>query len=171
MWLVILINAILIWLVLLAQTAVWSLPAGFNFLNIVLVILIYILVIFGPHRAAWWFLAFGWFLDIFQFNAFGANLLALGLCFGIVFFLLSNFITNRSLYSIWLLTVVATFIYDGVLGLFTAWRFNDWSIFASVHGELWRLIANLLLATVLFYFFGAVSKRVRPVFLKDFKRF
>jgi len=35
MWLVILINAILIWLVLLAQTAVWSLPAGFNFLNIV----------------------------------------------------------------------------------------------------------------------------------------
>ena len=54
MWLVILINAILIWLVLLAQTAVWSLPAGFNFLNIVLIFLIYILVIFGPHRAAWW---------------------------------------------------------------------------------------------------------------------
>ena len=140
-----------------------------GYVNLILVALVFWQVFGGLRSSLLAFVVCGWLLDIFTFKALGINTLALCLVFGAVYFLLLNFVTNRSLYSFLLLIAVATVIFDVVIsGLAGADRLIAWSFWLA---EGKRLAANAVLTAVFFYLFNFLSRRIQPVFLRDVKKY
>ena len=169
----VLIN-LLIWLaIMISQLAFLpNLPLGWNYLNLLLVTLVFVLLLLPwPWAVAWW-LASAWLLDIFSFQSFGLYLIVLALTCLTVYWLLINFFTNYSLYACLVLTATATLLYDfGYLVWPILW--SNWlgQSGQSLNNGFWfleaqRLFANLLLTIIFFYILNFLSHRFRPVFLQ-----
>jgi len=169
----IIVNIILIFVVVIMQLSFLNgLPAKLNNLNLILIILVFILVLFGLDIAAWWTVGIGLLLDIFSFMPFGIYLVSLSLTIIITNFLLINFFTNRSLYSFLALVSIATLIYAVLLTCLSYFvnllgiketalviNKNFWLI------KFYQLILNLIITTTIFYLINFISKKLRPVFL------
>lgn len=136
-----------------------ALPGG-QYFYVPLVVLVFILVSFNLENAVLWFLLYGFLLDLFSFRFFGFYTLLMMVILLIAYFLLSNVFTNRSLYVYCLLVAVSVLLYD-----FGNYLMFGWSWSGLLNLELKRLLANFLLTTVMFYAFGLLSHRLRPVFL------
>ncbi|MEA3464194.1 MAG: hypothetical protein U9R14_03945 [Patescibacteria group bacterium] len=167
------LNIILILsLVIIQLSFIAGLPAGLNYLNLILVILIFILGLVNLNFAAWWTVGIGLLLDIFSFAPFGIYLFCLCLTIIIADFALTVFFTNRSLYSFLALVGLTTAVYEILL---TAIGYLVWLISREGAGlilnqsfwlsKLSQMTLNLIAALIIFYFISFVSKRLRPVFL------
>jgi len=111
----IILNIILILSIVIIQLSFISgLPAQLNNLNLILVILIFILGLINLDLAVWWVIGAGILLDMFYFMPFDLYLVCLSLTIIITNFLLTNFFTDRSLYSFFALVGLATVVY-GIL--------------------------------------------------------
>lgn len=168
----IILNSLLITLLAIVQFSfISSLPNGFNNLNLILVIIVYILSgLKGLDHAIYWVVGLGFLMDIFSFSYFGINLINLILTLIIANFLLNNFFTNRSLYSFLALTFLVTLIYEIFLN-------GSHYIFNLIEGEKMILNnyfflakatglgLNLLFSLLLFYLINIISNRLKPVFL------
>jgi hypothetical protein len=142
------------------QTALTkSLPGGL-YLNLSLVVLIFLLVLFGLEQAWFCWLLSGFLADLFSFKLFGFYTILFCALLLLVYWLLSNVLTNRSLYSFLLIAAIVTIIYDGAI----------WLVFGLpadnlLSNEIKRLIANWLATIAAFYVVSWMSYRLKPVFL------
>jgi hypothetical protein len=142
------------------QTALTkSLPGGI-YINLSLVILIFLLVLFGLEQTIGCWLLSGFLVDLFSFRLFGFyTVLFCGILL-FVYWLLSNVLTNRSLYSFLLIITMVTVIYDAA----------NWLVFGfpadNLMGtEIKRLLANWVVTIISFYIVSWMSYRLKPVFL------
>ena len=158
----------------LAQfSLVSALPWPVNNFDLPVVAIIFAFLLVNRDRA--WFLAaaMGWFLDILAFHPFGISIMALVLSAVIVYLILENFLTNRSLYSFLLLTVIGilseAFLSNILLSIFDL--SESTSRFFLVRGSFWEslgwsLLLGLVAVGLFFNLLAVVSRRFQPFFLK-----
>jgi rod shape-determining protein MreD len=175
----ILFNGLLILLLFAIQVAfIPVLPAWLSSLDLALVILIFILVFGNFTLAMFWALALGFLYDIFSFSIFGLHLFIIVLSITAANFLLKNFFTNRSLYSLGVLVGLTTFFHyililaggylDGLIKGQTSASLLEYYF----SGMFKQLVLNLMAAIILFYFLNYFGGRFKPVFLsKRLNRF
>jgi len=173
----IVINSILLLFLVIGQISfVSGLPLGLANLNLIIVCLIFILSFGGLDRALWSALTLGFLLDVFSFSYFGLYIVCLALTVLVVHFLLNNFFTNRSLYSVLALVALATLVYEICLFAsdYIISLFNNIDLLVG-SGDFWlgqliQLGLNCFLAILLFYAFHFLSRRLSPAFLFKSKK-
>lgn len=148
-----------------------SLTGAFNQINIGLIVMMFILFFFGFRLAAFFIFFFGAFMDIFSFQYFGFHLISLTIAALVAYIISENWLTNKSLYSFWVLCLVISLIYSftaaifaflfsGFQGEFIIFNFSFWrSLF---YQSVW----NLLAASVFFNIFISLAKKFKPFFLE-----
>jgi len=155
------INFLLAVVFFVAQLSlVRALPWGGVAPNLLLVALVFVVVLTDWETTLVWFLAIGLLGDLFSFHWFGLQSIIFLALAGVAFFLVRNFLTNRSLYVFLLLTVLVSLLYDSTMGLVYGLISANWWL-----AELKRLLFNLVAATSGFYCLSFISHRLRPVFL------
>jgi hypothetical protein len=165
----IIINLILGLLLVALQLSFINLLPVFSYLNLILVILLFGLVVRDLSWASSTFLFIAFCLDALALSSFGVYLITYGLVLIVSYILLINFVTNRSLYSFLLLVGIATLLHDLILPLanylIAPEAFLDFGTKFWL-AEIWRLAANLLATGIIFYILNLFSKRFQPVFLR-----
>ncbi|MGE5426192.1 MAG: hypothetical protein ACM3PZ_03895 [Bacillota bacterium] len=161
-------------LALVQFSFVSGLPDPAQNFDLPIIAFIFAFLLMSRDRA--WFLAgaTGWFLDAMSFHPFGISTLALLGSAIIVYLVLENVFTNRSLYSFLLLAVIgitsealisnalmAVFDWQGAGGRFFLWSAGFWE------GLAWSLLLGLVAIGLLFNLLAAVSRRLQPFFLKE----
>jgi hypothetical protein len=149
-----------------------ALPYPANALNLVIISVVFILLLADWHSALWWSFGLGLMLDFYSFAPFGLNLLSLAGTLFVTNFLLTNFLTNRSLYSFVILNAVAYLVYEIIIyALYFGLAFLigeslplifDFNFFS---GQVFGLALNLIVVSFLFYLLNFVSRRYLPFFL------
>ncbi len=169
----IIVNILLIISLYIVQVSFISgLPSFFRHLNLVIVVLIFILGLTNLKLAFWWSIGVGILFDVYSFIPFGVYLISFSSVILLANFLLTNFFTNRSLYSFLALTFFAYFGYK----FFTYFLYYFSHFFTRQDfilnigknfwlSELSQLIINLFIVAIVFYLLGFVSNRLKPVFL------
>jgi len=160
-------------LVVVIQIAfIKGLPSWLQYLNAVLVIMVFIIGLQSLSKALKWAAGFGLVLDVFSFSLFGIFTVSLLATTILTWFVLVNFLTNRSLYSFLAATIFATFCFEVLSNIMLYFYRIFFSLenfvgfdryFISV--KIYGLIINLAVAIVVFYFLTILSKRYKPVFL------
>ena len=149
------------------------LPGWFHELQLFLVVLIFVLSLYGWKFALFWGGVIGGVMDIYSFSFFGLHLLSLTAATLFIYLLSYNFFTNRSLYSFLALTVFATLFYEFFLRIIyyieqtfygDAPLFLLQEYFWSMLGK--EILVNMAAMLLLFYIFNYVSNRFRPVFIE-----
>lgn len=173
MYLKIALNSAAVLLLAMVQIGfISALPGAWSDVNILLLGLVAVLFLFGTETAAGWAIGLGFLKDAFSFLPFGLYTLSFFLAFFLANFLLSNFFTNRSLYSF--LALSASTIASFKLVLYSlAFVFNFFGLFkldASFGKSFWlfegtSLLINLGLTVIIFYGLNFLSKRLKPAFL------
>lgn len=159
-------------LVVLQFSLISSLPHPWQNINLLSIALILVFLISTKEQA--WFMAIilGYFTDLFSFQPFGAAIFSLFLAAIIIHLILDNWLTNRSLYSFLLITVITilaqTFVYHLFIYVF------DWSSSASSFFLFkvafwqslgWSILTGLLIVTLSFHFLVILSRKLQPFFL------
>lgn len=144
-----------------------------NNLDLIMVAIILAFLVFNREKT--WLLAAasGWFLDSWGFHPFGLSFLSLFLSAVLVYFVLENVLTNRSLYSFLLLTAIGIIFKSFLFQLFLL--IFDWSgsvknfflIQISFWESLfWSLLLGLLIVGLFFNLLSSANRRLQPFFLK-----
>lgn len=178
MYLKVLLNLFLISILAIFQIAfVEALPSPFNGLNLIIVIILFVLGIFGLDYALWWALGTGLLMDVFSFSFFGSHIISLFFAVFIVDFLLKNFLTDRSLYVFLISVVIISLSYELFfnfsLFLFNFFTNSNTNIFSATNffrAEVSQLFLNIISVFVIFYIFSFVSDKLSPVFLAKNKK-
>lgn len=149
-----------------------GLPGWLQYLNAVLVIMVFIIGSRSLSKALKWAAGFGLVLDIFSFSLFGIFTVSLLATTVLTWFVLVNFLTNRSLYSFLAATVFATFCFEVLSStiLYFCHIFLSLENFIGLDRyfilvKLYGLVINLAVAIVVFNFLTILSRRYKPVFL------
>ncbi len=148
-----------------------SLPGIFSELNLVLVSLVFGLVLTDYLLVLLVAFFYGLFFDFYSFYFFSLHIFVLILTVVVVNFLLNNFFTNKSLYSILILTFFALFfekIFFLIFNYLFSFLFNE-SFYRSYVSfsfsyEIKVFFLNFLMVAILFYLFNLFSKKFKPVF-------
>ncbi|HMB66240.1 MAG TPA: hypothetical protein VKO42_05165 [Patescibacteria group bacterium] len=141
--------------------------------NLVLVVLVFVLALSGFDKALIWALTLGFGYDIYNFLPFGFFMICFLVTVIIAEFLLRNFFTDKSLYSLLALTFFVAFVFEFLFysGTYVvSWYSRDIALFL-IQKEFWLMffqgvLWNSVAAFVFFYFFNFVSNRLNAVFLK-----
>lgn len=158
--------------VLLAAAFVPGLPGWLPQTDLVLVFLLFVLALSGLKPALLFALLIGYLSDSLSFLPFGLHAFSLLIAVLASFFLLTSFLTNRSLYSFLALTVFATIV------LWLSERLVD-LVLSSLAGQdshlLWlggglvsllaKLVLNSVLVVVSFQLVNFLTHKLKPVFL------
>lgn len=158
--------------VLLQFSLISAWPFAFNQINLILIILVFSLFFFGHMSALLLALFFGFWFDLLSFNVFGIYLLSLFITVFVSHRVLKNWLTNRSLYSFLVITIIANAIYVFSLylliylsrisrGAFFLGEKSFWSSFT------WQIIWSVVAALLLFNLIAAVTKKLKPFFLEN----
>jgi len=111
-------------------------------------------------------------LDLYSSLPFGVYALTMLVTFVILEILFVNFFTNHSLYSIVLLGVIATVVYNLIFlllnGLMYLLNFGN-VIVGQVYllNFIWQIFDNAVILIICFYLINSISKRFKPIFLKS----
>lgn len=147
-----LIILLIIVIFILQQSFIMNLNWRFNFWP---AILIFILFVFDSKLALFWGLIAGFLADIFSVMPFGTNLFVFLIMLLIIYLLIKDIITNRSLLSLLILVLGGTLIYNLSLWLLSLTVFKLFSLEENIHLNLntifVQVVSNLILALVLFY--------------------
>lgn len=149
------------------------LPSYFGGLNLILVFLLYSVLISGFERTVYFALGIGLLMDYYSFSLIGTYALCFAGGVAIVYFLLNNLLTNRSLYSLLALFSVLYLYFKiyfiagnelfSVIQKVPADFSYDQDFFAA---EAYTLLVNLVMVTAIYYLFNMASKSLKPTFLK-----
>jgi rod shape-determining protein MreD len=150
-----------------------GLPSFFSFINLPVVVLIFILGLYGLPQALFWGFGLGLIFDVYSFLPFGVHLFSYVLILWLANFLLVSFLTNRTLYSFWALIIFSDisflmmkYLLSGLVFFVTK---NDLVFDFSTNFWLYNfygLLLDLLLVAVIFNALNYLGKRVGPVFLR-----
>lgn len=177
MYLKILINIILLIFLGIIQIAFISgLPLLSREINLILIIIILLLGFKGPRMSYWWAFGFGFLLDNYLFVPFGANIFSLLITTIASNFLLTNFLTNRSLYSFLFLTSFA--IICNEFFLYIIINFSNYLVYHSYSYNIdsqalifkfYGLGINILIMGFVLYGLNHFGANFKPVFLRKRK--
>lgn len=147
-----------------------GLPGWLSYLNLVLVVLIFILGFSSFNFAIWWSVGAGLMLEFFSFSSFGAYLIGLSLTVVIANFLLNYFFTNRSLYSFLALIFLATLAYELIISSIYLFFVQADKYFFLVNLNFWSLVykqisLNLVFTVFIYYLIYFLGRSFKPVFL------
>ncbi len=149
-----------------------ALPGLAIYLNSGLIALIFILFFLGIKPALYFILFFGIFSDILSFEFFSIYTISLSLAAFGLNFILQNFLTNRSLYSLTATIIGFTLVYNFSLtildflfsGLNHSLAFSTNAFWLNLGLETaWGLLFALLLFHPLVFWF----KKFKPFFLEN----
>jgi len=167
------INIFLIaWLVIFQLSFIRALPGWFMYLDIIIVLLVYIISLAKLRTIWWWVIGTGVLLDFLAFTPFGLHLLSISVMAAVVYYLKNSYFTNRSLYSFLALTISATLSYRlllGLLNIITALAVSApmdafiSQFFWLVQGRI--IVMNMIFSVLFFYLIIIFTKRYRPVFI------
>lgn len=161
-------HLILIIIIALIDIAFMSrLPLGLHRVHLFPVMLLFVFLLGNIRYSAWWVIGGSYFLELFSFGVYGLHFLGLSLALGAIYILFEQVMTNRSLYSIAVVSGVSVFLYNSSLFLEmyigNQQRSISWPAFFTEQGV--TIVYSIAIATVLFYLINAATKRLRPVFL------
>ncbi len=142
---------------------------GLSWLNLPLVSLVFALNAFSLNAAWFWLLAIGLPLEYLSFHPFGLMIGLLAVILLVDQLLLKHWLTDRSAYTLLILTAVSVLLYE--LGFWL----GDYLLtggYLTILDLSWNIIlpkvgANFLLAAGLLIFNNALNHRFRPVFLEQ----
>jgi len=127
-------------------------------------ILSFITVIFNPRWSLIWGLSAGFLLDIFSLLPFGSHLIIFFLIIAVVHLLSKNFLTDRSILSFIILSLVAIVIYNCLLyaeQTILIKLISQYQIFKfNLKSLLIQSIVNLILTLILFFTTLKFSKKL-----------
>jgi len=148
------------------------LPYAISALNLPLIVLIFCLLFMPPSAFLPLSIVMGFWLDILNFEFFGLHLISLPLTIFLLYLLLTNVVTNYSLYSFLLLAILGPIFYNFILytllliipgGLAPGFFLGSAPFWQHLGIQiLWS--AGLML--LFFSLFNNLSKRLQPVFLE-----
>lgn len=143
-----------------------SLPFGLHRLHLLPLALIFVLLLSNIRLASWWALIGGLVLEVYSFRFFGSYLILLFIILIIIQVLFEKVITNRSIYSIIIISAIVTVIWDLaclVIDYQAGFMLMDW--LSALRIMSLSLVVNIIAASLTFYIINAFSRRFRPVFL------
>src|SRR3989338_8390036 len=151
-----------------------ALPAPFWTLNILVVYGVLALFLNGGPLALWYALAFGFVLDIYSPYPFGVYIVSLGAALALARLCLGGFFSNKSLYSLILLVLLATFFFAGALALIIrlAYGFTGNLLYYQAWGAaywkniLYGAVGNVVLSVISFYVTNYFSNIFQPFFIR-----
>ncbi len=177
MYLKMFLNLFLVFLAVLSQISfIGKLPLRADQLNLLLVVILFVLVLFDFRFALVWALGGGFLFDLFSFLPFGFFMLVWLMSLYAAKFLLDNFLTNRSLYSLLVLGAFLSFVYNFLFYTFGyAVEFFEQSYIFLLERVFWlniifEIIVNSIIIIAVFQVISFVSKKLNPVFLTRLKR-
>src|SRR5680860_1424246 len=97
------------------STFISSLPAVYTAINLPLITLLFCLLFFNRNMTLAIAIFMGFWLDILGFNFFGLNIIVLSVAIFIIDLILRNWLTNRSLYSFLVLSIISVLVCDILL--------------------------------------------------------
>ena len=140
-------------------------------INLGLMIAVFSLFFFGLKNALAFSVVFGFLLDLFSFQFFGFHVICLAAAAWLAGLILKNWLTNRSLYSLWAILLASSLAYNILLALlvFAAAGFSGGIAFKD--GFFWRNIVyqflwSFLAASLFFSAFVSFAKRYQPFILE-----
>ena len=150
-----------------------ALPPFFSAINLSLILLLFVLLFTNLNTALITSVLLGFWLDISTFSFFGLNSFSLFISILAVNFLLTNWLTNRSLYSFLALSVIGTIVYNflfyillffwqGSIGANIFFLFSA-SFWTSL---LWQIIWSAAFMLLFFNLANSLSKHLKPFFLE-----
>jgi len=150
-----------------------SLPVTYSAINLPLIVLLFCLLFFNRNTSLIIAVLMGFWLDILGFNFFGLNILIFMVTVFILDFVSRNWLTNRSLYSFLVLSVISVVICDTLLYFLTSlWQSgqNNYGFFLFqpyFWKQLsWQIFWNLFFMLLFFNLANSLSKHLKPFFLE-----
>ena len=148
-----------------------------NTIQILLVYAILILFLSSTTSALYHALIFGFFLDIYSPYPFGIYIVASVAGIGAAYVCLRTFLTNRSIYSLIFLTLLATAGFEiiRVAAVWLAYNFTDNMLYVQTGGMAqalnigFALAGNAILAAISFYVIHYFSNLLEPFFIRKNK--
>lgn len=168
----------LIYLVIALLAVSWQLarinswPTGYNNFNIVLILVLIFWIIFDLRRGLIMALIVGVIMDFLSFELFGAYTISLLVTVYVVDLLSVNWLTNRSIYSLWALSLLGVGAYNFCLYfLFYLGKVTVERSFFLFNGSFWlgffwELVWTAGIIFCLLLFGGHKISKLRPVFLE-----
>ena len=159
----------------LLQVSFFPVLTPFNKFNFVLVSLLFLGFIYNFKSSMIYGLVIGFILEIYSVLPFGAIVLALLLGLFVCEKIFTSLLTNRSFYTILILTFVATALYHTVIFGFMHLQIIpvlgnfEYVIFMknSMIGALYALVMNVAFASLLYWFFSFFTKRFSAILTTD----
>ncbi|MDO8669235.1 MAG: hypothetical protein Q7K65_02990 [Candidatus Buchananbacteria bacterium] len=173
MWYKIIIYTILMALLATVQITLFgSFGDYFNSFNFLLAALVILLFLVDFKWIVYFTILSGLILDIYSSLPFGIFLLSFFSAVSISDFLLSNFFTNRSFYSVIFLGLSAVLSFNLVFlitsGLFYLLGISDFYIDQGYWWKLFYQIINIsLVLSALFFIINSVSRKFKPNFIRS----
>lgn len=170
-WQILVLAGIISFLALFQFSFISSLADPFRQFNLILIILIFILFFLDFRVASISALIAGFWLDVMSFNFFGFYIIIFFVCLLFAHWILKNWLTNRSLYSLLVIMVGVTIVYNILAAIILYLFSTDYTIFFLVQKNFWLTVAyqsgwSFLSALILFNLAALASKRVKPFFLE-----
>ena len=154
-WQILILVSIISFLALLQFSFISSLPNPFRQINLLLIVLIFVLFFLDFRIASISALIAGFWLDVMSFNFFGFYIIVFFVCLLFSEWILRDWLTNRSFYSLVAIMIITTFIYN-ILASATIYIFStDYSVFFLWQKNFWLVVAyqslwGFLSAVILF---------------------
>lgn len=150
-----------------------SLPPVYFAINLPLTALLFSFLFFDRNNAVIVAIIMGFWLDILNFNFFGLHILVLVAIVFILDFTLRNWLTNRSLYSFLVLSVLSAVIYNlfiySLIGLWSSESsgFNFFLFQLYFWQQLmWQMLWSGGFMLLFFSLANSLSKHLKPFFLE-----
>lgn len=142
-----------------------SLPFGLAFFQTLPIALVFVYLLGNIRLALVWAIGGALLLEAFTFGSYGFHLIGLVASVAIISLLFKRIITNHSLYSVSVVAMASTLVYDisllikqSVDGLPITWG-------NFLENEGLTLLYSILLSLASFYIINNITRRLRPVFL------
>lgn len=175
----VLINVLVVILFALVQTSFISgLSSSLGGLQLAILLSLFFLAIDKKSLAFIYAFAIGLVMSFFSMAPFGLYALAFLLAVIVVDLVFENIITNRSLYSFIMLSVVANVSYK--IFLYSFWMIISWLNYDLVPFvldtnfwifEIKILLVNMITMIVVYQALSYISKKYQPRFLVGFNRY
>lgn len=168
-------NLLFILLVLVLQLAVIpNLPSIFNQINAIVITIVFVSILFNFNYGIVYTLIFGFLMDIYTIYPFAVMMLAYFVMFYFIYQVFSHFLTNKSFYSLLVLTGLAIFIFNFIGFVYqTIFIFQTNKELLDIPVLFWNFVndlipqflVNIIIATFFFFVFHVVTRRFKAVFI------
>lgn len=164
---------ILFFYVILQISFLPTLGYPINNLNLILSIIIFVTIIISYETGLWYAFGSGLLLELYSTYFFGMIIFSLIIATVLINFLFDNFFTNRSFYSLLILGLIGTIIYNFLLFLINLIidfinplkNIADYFNAQLFYNLIWQIVLNLFILSLIFLILNFTSKQLKSVFI------